>query len=208
MNSSRTHFAERRRRARNAAPAPAPAATSYFGLDFGIYDLFCCAPQQPDPAAAPATPPGDVETVLEVDVSPRRPAARPSTSWPLQTRRSSWERLAPPTRDDTRRPHEVSMDVDDAPPALPPPPPPPAAGVARAVARSRRAPRGAPSARNRQKPPPGERKHGRNARRGFTPRSQGAAGSRRVREMKNVADLPEQRAVAFPGALPRDADVP
>ena len=52
MNSSRTHFAERRRRARNAAPAPAPAATSYFGLDFGIYDLFCCAPQQQDSPAS------------------------------------------------------------------------------------------------------------------------------------------------------------
>ena len=33
-------------------------------------------------------------------------------------------------------------------------------------------------------------------------------GSRRVREMQYVADLPEQRAVALPGALPRDVDVP
>ena len=115
MNSSRTHFAERRRRARNAAPAPAPAATSYFGLDFGIYDLFCCAPQQPDPAAAQFNAPGDVETVLEVDVSPRRPARTIDIVATPDEEELVWERLAPPTRDDTRRPHEVSMDVDDAP---------------------------------------------------------------------------------------------
>ena len=115
MNSSRTHFAERRRRARNAAPAPAPAATSYFGLDFGIYDLFCCAPQQQD-SPAPGSMPGDVETVLEVDVSPRRPARTIDIVATPDEEELVWERLAPPTRDDTRRPHEVSMDVDDAPP--------------------------------------------------------------------------------------------
>ena len=156
MNSSRTHFAERRRRARNAAPAPAPAATSYFGLDFGIYDLFCCAPQQPDPAAAPATPPGDVETVLEVDVSPRRPARTIDIVATPDEEELVWERLAPPTRDDTRRPHEVSMDVDDAPSpiTLPPPPPPrPPASPARSPgAAARRA--GLRPRRATDKPPP------------------------------------------------------
>ena len=140
MNSSRTHFAERRRRARNAAPAPAPAATSYFGLDFGIYDLFCCAPQQQD-SAAPSSMPGDVETVLEVDVSPRRPARTIDIVATPDEEELVWERLAPPTRDDTRRPHEVSMDVDDAPPALPPPPPlrPPASPARSPGAAARRA---------------------------------------------------------------------
>ena len=159
MNSSRTHFAERRRRARNAAPAPAPAATSYFGLDFGIYDLFCCAPQQPDPAAAPTTPPGDVETVLEVDVSRRRPARTIDIVATPDEEELVWERLAPPTRDDTRRPHEVSMDVDDAPSpiTLPPPPPPrppasparsPGAAARRAGLRPRRATGTKPPASN------------------------------------------------------------
>ena len=154
MNSSRTHFAERRRRARNAAPAPAPAATSYFGLDFGIYDLFCCAPQQQDAAAAPDSMPGDVETVLEVDVSPRRPARTIDIVATPDEEELVWERLAPPTRDDTRRPHEVSMDVDDAPLPLPPPRPPasparsPGAAARRAGLRPRRATDKTPPASN------------------------------------------------------------
>ena len=153
MNSSRTHFAERRRRARNAAPAPAPAATSYFGLDFGIYDLFCCAPQQQD-SAAPSSMPGDVETVLEVDVSPRRPARTIDIVATPDEEELVWERLAPPTRDDTRRPHEVSMDVDDAPLPLPPPRPPasparsPGAAARRAGLRPRRAAGTKPPASN------------------------------------------------------------
>ena len=157
MNSSRNHFAARRR-ARNAAPAPAPAATSYFGLDFGIYDLFCCAPQQQD-SAAPSSMPGDVETVLEVDVSPRRPARTIDIVATPDEEELVWERLAPPTRDDTRRPHEVSMDVDDAPSpiTLPPPPPPrppasparsPGAAARRAGLRPRRATGTKPPASN------------------------------------------------------------
>ena len=151
MNSSRNHFAERRRRARNAAPAPAPAATSYF--DFGIYDLFCCAPQQQD-SPTPSSMPGDVETVLEVDVSPRRPARTIDIVATPDEEELVWERLAPPTRDDTRRPHEVSMDVDDAPLPLPPPRPPasparsPGAAARRAGLRPRRAADTKPPASN------------------------------------------------------------
>ena len=137
MNSSRNHFAARRRHAR--APAAAPAA-SYF--DFGFY--FCCAPQQPDYAGAA---PGDVEAVLEVDVSPRRPARSIDIVATADDDELVWQRLAPPTRDE-RRPHEASVDVDDAPSSPPPSPPPrppasparsPGAAARRAGLRPRRA---------------------------------------------------------------------
>ena len=117
-----------------------------------------------------------------------------------------WERLAPPTRDDTRRPHEVSMDVDDAPPALPLPPPrrPPASPRGRQAPplAARGSVRGAPPTKmqRQQHDAAGSLNVHKVTRRGSRP-----AGRAR---MKNVADLPEQRAVALPGALPREVDVP
>ena len=88
MNSSRTHFAERRRRARNAAPAARAGGDEL--LRPRLWDLrpLLLRAAAAGPRRCARHAPGDVETVLEVDVSPGGPRG-PSTSWPLQTRRSS-----------------------------------------------------------------------------------------------------------------------